>query len=239
MARADSSWPGLSSGTSPPSVRMATVAWARSFTGGAGVTLSKRGRGTSVASRSPPRRARTRSTARSAAVLSAMRGSRGARPTRPSALVRTSPASSLATAADSVSSAAPMKRAASPLATTGAPPASSMPGLSGCMAATALSPAALAAPATRAQARPYRPLVNAGPHTTRSGDASWISATISAMASGRPAASSSPQETVATISWSSPRSWASLRPGPTGPGCEAGGDDAASSPPAPMKNWLR
>jgi hypothetical protein len=59
------------------------------------------------------------------------------------------------------------------------------------------------------------------------------------MASGRPAASSSPQETVATMSWSPPRSWASLRPGPTGPGWLDGGDDAASSPPAPMKNWLR
>jgi hypothetical protein len=47
-----------------------------------------------------------------------------------------------------------MNRAASPLATTGAAPASSIPGLSGCMAATAVRPAALAAAATRAQASP-------------------------------------------------------------------------------------
>ena len=154
VARADSSPPGLASGTSPPSVTKATVTEAGSSMGAAGVTWSKRGRGTSVASRSPARRARTRSTARVAALASSSTDRRGRRPMRPSSTVSSAPRSRALAAPPRVSSDGPIDLATSPEATTGAAPASSSPGLSGCMDATALSPAAVAAATTRAQASP-------------------------------------------------------------------------------------
>ncbi len=126
----------------------------RSSTGNAGVTRSKRGSGISVASLAPPNRARARSTARSAAVASAMTLTRANLPMRPSAAVSGSERSRRRMAPARRSSDGAMRRATSPLATTGAEPASSRPGLSSCMEARPISPASWAAAATRAQARP-------------------------------------------------------------------------------------
>ena len=122
--------------------------------GAAGVTWSKSGSGISVASLSPPRRVSTSATARSAALSSARRLIRATGPMRPSAAVSSSPPAILSAAVAKRSSDSFIFRAVRPLSTTAVPAASPRPGFSGCMEASAGSPASLAAAAIRAQAMP-------------------------------------------------------------------------------------
>ena len=132
----------------------ATVALATLSTGADGVTTSNPPTGISVLSRSPARRRSTSSTARAAARCSTSWPSRAARATRPSATVSFAPVASFAMAAATVCNVGRICRLLAPAATTGASPASEIPGLSGCIEARAGNPAASAAATSRAHASP-------------------------------------------------------------------------------------